>query len=71
MNNRTLSSDQDTRQFFMTLLDSPYSYFGAGAKVAVLTSDKLVGNATSRGAVIIWETQWIPNKTFQDLKNAG
>ena len=71
LNNITLSSDQDTRQFFMTLLDSPYSYFGAGAKVAVLTSDKLVNNATSRGAVINLETQGSPNKTFQNLKNDG
>jgi len=71
LNNKTLSSDQDTRQFFMTLLDSPYSYFGTGAKVAVLTSDKLVNNATSRGAVINLETEGNPNKTFQDLKNSG
>ena len=71
LSNKTLSSDQDTRQFFMTLLDSPYSYFGTGAKVAVLTSNKLINNATSRGAVINLETEGSPNKTFQDLKNAG
>ena len=71
LNDRTLSSDQDTRQFFMTLLDSPYSYFGTGAKVAVLTSNKLINNATSRGAVINLETEGSPNKTFQNLKDDG
>ena len=71
LSNKTLSSDQDTRQFFMTLLDSPYSYFGTGAKVAVLTSNKLINNATSRGAVINLETEGSPNKTFQNLKDDG
>ena len=71
LNNRTFSSDQDTRQFFMTLLNSPYSYFGAGAKIAVLTSDNLLNNATSRGTVINLETEGRPIRSFEDLKNTG
>ncbi|MCL4581390.1 membrane protein, partial [Fusobacterium nucleatum YWH7199] len=58
----------DEMQFFMTLLNSPYSYFGEGTKIAVLSPD---GAANHKGTVINLETEGDPGKTFQDLKNSG
>ncbi|MHB9301205.1 autotransporter-associated N-terminal domain-containing protein [Fusobacterium polymorphum] len=54
--------------FFMTLLQSPYSYFGENSKIAVLSPDD---SGNHKGTVINLETQGNPNKTYQDLKNAG
>ena len=54
--------------FFMTLLQAPYSYFGENSKIAVLSPDD---SGNHKGTVINLETQGNPNKTYQDLKNAG
>ena len=58
----------DKMQFFMTLLNSPYSYFGTGAKIAVLSPDD---SGNHKGTVINLETEGAPGKNFQDLKNEG
>ena len=52
----------DTQQFFMTLLDSPYTYFDAGTNVAVLSPDNISGS--HRGTVINLETEGRPGVTF-------
>ena len=54
--------------FFMTLLQAPYSYFGENSKIAILSPDD---SGNHKGTVINLETEGSPNKTFQDLKNAG
>ena len=52
----------DTQQFFMTLLDSPYTYFDAGTNVAVLSPDNISGS--HRGTVINLETEGRPVVIF-------
>jgi len=52
----------DTQQFFMTLLDSPYTYFDAGTNVAVLSPNNISGS--HRGTVINLETEGRPGVTF-------
>lgn len=58
----------ESMQFFMTLLNSPYSYFGEGTKIAVLSPES---DSKSKGTVINLETEGNPGQTFQDLKNSG
>ena len=54
--------NNDTQQFFMTLLDSPYTYFDTGTHVAVLSPDNISG--THRGTVINMETEGTPMVKF-------
>lgn len=64
----TATELDDKMQFFMTLLNSPYSYFGEGTKIAVLSPN---GNANHKGTVINLETEGVSGKKFIDLKNSG
>ncbi|KDE73373.1 beta strand repeat-containing protein, partial [Fusobacterium necrophorum] len=58
----------DSLQFFMTLLNSPYSYFGEDSRIAVLSPND---SGNHKGTVINLETEGIPGKTFQELENDG
>ena len=59
----------DIQQFFMTLLDSPYTYFNTGTNVAVLSPDNITSSGPNvspshRGTVINMETEGIPGVKF-------
>ena len=61
--------NNDTQQFFMTLLDSPYTYFDTGTNVAVLSPDNITSSGPNvspshRGTVINMETEGIPGVKF-------
>ncbi|KDE68970.1 hypothetical protein FUSO8_12570, partial [Fusobacterium necrophorum DJ-2] len=58
----------DATQFFMTLLNSPYTYFGTNSKVAVLSPDD---SGDHKGTVINLETEGVPGKKFSELKDDG
>ena len=64
--NNTYSND--TQQFFMTLLDSPYTYFDTGTNVAVLSPDNITADSgvapSHRGTVINMETEGTPGVSF-------
>ncbi|BBM49786.1 hypothetical protein JMUB3934_1082 [Leptotrichia wadei] len=65
------NSDNSSNLFFNTLTNTPYSYFGDGTKIALITpSSSFQSGAYHRGTVINLETEGQTGKTFSDL-NTG
>ncbi|AMD95522.1 autotransporter-associated N-terminal domain-containing protein [Leptotrichia sp. oral taxon 847] len=65
------NSENSSNLFFNTLTNTPYSYFGNGTKIALITpSSSFQSGAYHRGTVINLETEGKTGKTFSDL-NTG
>ncbi|BBM52390.1 autotransporter beta-domain protein [Leptotrichia trevisanii] len=65
------NSENSSNLFFNTLTNTPYSYFGDGTKIALITpSSSFQSGAYHRGTVINLETEGQTGKTFSDL-NTG